>query len=256
MRRRGVPPGTLFTTSAAPWSSRSTWPPLGKRTMRLGSRAEREQCFAEAERHHTVALAVQHQDRRADFADAQVGAERVLDQPAHRDEGIGGGADIGGRGEGRVEDDGRPLCARRRARWRPRCQAIRPTARCARARSARRRSHRRRRRRGSGPARSACRSSRHSRDSRAREPGAVGGKPLEAPDAQVERTGIALEIEHHRLAAARGDVPGDQLFTIRTGERDSPRPAASRPPPAACAALSGKYISVRWKRYISASRPP
>ena len=157
-----------FTASTAPWSSRSTWPPCRKAHHALGLARQRKQGFAEADRHHAVALAMQHQDWRGDADDAQVRATRVLDQPAHRHERIGGGADVGGGGERRIENERRPPHARRRARWRPRCRATRPTARCAWAHSARRLSRRRRWRRGSGPARSACRSSRHSRDSKAR----------------------------------------------------------------------------------------
>src|SRR6185369_16526003 len=76
---------------------------------------QREQLFAERDGHHAIAFAMLDQDRRCDLADAQVGAERVFYQPAHRQERIGGSPDIGRRGEGCVEHDTGHLALRRSA---------------------------------------------------------------------------------------------------------------------------------------------
>ena len=132
--------------------------------MRLGSRASANKRFAEADRHHAVALAVQHQERRRDARDAQVGAERVFHEPAHRHERIGGGADVGGRGERRIEHHaadgalgGERNGDRGAERLAPQHDALGRIARGGEVVG-------RNARRGSARLRSACRSSRHSRD--------------------------------------------------------------------------------------------
>ena len=66
--------------------------------------AELKQFFAKPDGHDTVLLAVQNEQRCPDFPDPLVRAERILDEPAHRDEGIGGRADVGRGGERRIED--------------------------------------------------------------------------------------------------------------------------------------------------------
>jgi hypothetical protein len=84
-----------LTTFAAPCSSRFTWSPRGKRTMRLGSSAS-------ANSRSPNEMGTTRSRRHA--PDALVRAERIPHQPARRRERIGSGADVCGGRERRVED--------------------------------------------------------------------------------------------------------------------------------------------------------
>ena len=131
-------------------------------------RRQRKQPLAETDGHDAVALAMQHQNRRACTWPMRTSERNViLDQPAHRREGIGGGADIGGRVKGASRM--RPPISRSAASAMATAvpsDSPNSTMRLARGRArgeiVGRDAHR-----GSARPRSACRSSRHSRDSTA-----------------------------------------------------------------------------------------
>ena len=70
---------------------------------------QREKLFAERDWHNSIALTMQHQQRRCEPRNAFIGVKRVLDQPAHRREWIGGRSYIGKRSERRIKNNSADL---------------------------------------------------------------------------------------------------------------------------------------------------
>src|SRR5262245_6904532 len=66
---------------------------------------QREQLFTEPYWNNTVPFAMHDKQRGLDAPNAFIRAEGILDEPAHRQEGIGGTADVGRGGERRIEDE-------------------------------------------------------------------------------------------------------------------------------------------------------
>src|SRR6266446_5695440 len=171
-------------------------------------------------RHDIVALAVQHQHRCRDLADAQIRAELILHQQPYRHEPISLRPDIGGGGKRGLQDEmtDRLLCRERdrnagSERFAPEHDALRWVTRA---------------REGIGrqgvvdEARFGRRAARSTIAAVAErhEAGAVRGERAEAIDPSAQRAAIAVEIEHHRLVCARRHVPDDHALAVGGVEHD------------------------------------
>ncbi len=156
-------------TSAAPWRSRSTCSPPGKRTMLLLAGDHRVAAARRTDRDDAIGFAMQDQHRHLHARDALVGAELVLHQKPHREKRIARRRDIDRGCERRIEDQARDRLLGRERDRDAGAERLAPQRRCAPPDSARAHTRKSRARRRSGRLRSACRSSRHSRDSSAPE---------------------------------------------------------------------------------------
>lgn len=75
-----------------------------------------EQTLAEGERHNTVLLPMQHQERRVQMDNALIRMERVLHKPAYGHEGVSRSADVDRGCEWRIENKSADVTLRRKSR--------------------------------------------------------------------------------------------------------------------------------------------
>ena len=238
------------------YRSRSLWPPPSNRTKRLGSFASANSRSPSANGTTRVARAVHDQQRRGNLGDPQVGAERILHQQTDRQKPIDPRADVGRRGERRLQHQAADLVRRGERNGDAAAERLAP----------RHDPFRRIARRGKGIDRLRV----------GDQPvlGRTAGRAAIAAIAQRDQTrpvgGQRPEAVGPQIAARRR-CPGNRA---RPGARPSAgcarrspsrrrrcrarslRPAASRPRRAAVRCRSGKYISERCATYISATKPP
>ena len=240
--------------SAPPSASSPTWVPPGKRTMRFspGIMAKSRSPYEIGMMRSASPCRIEH--RHLYLSDAQVGAELVLHQVAHREKRIARRRDIERRCVGRVEhhagdrllgrERDRDAGAERLAPQRDPCAGIaRGRERIDGARIVDQPVLGRR------TGRAAIAAIRERDQARA-----VGGDAQKARDASAPARrrcrGSRSRPAFRRAAADATRSPARR----RRCRARPPRPAEIRPP-RAVRERSGKYISERWATYISPARP-
>ncbi len=87
------------------------------------------------------------------------------------------------------------------------------------------------------------------------ETGAITGERAETIDTKHERAAIAVEVQHHRLVAARRQMPHNHILAVGGFENDL-LGVAQAGGGRRRARVSGKYINERCVKYMSATNPP